>query len=76
VDVSLAVDALKLAQSGGADVIALVAGDADFVPLVEAVRDAGPIVWVLAFAGDVSQDLLDAADYKHVFDRAPPDWDL
>ena len=54
VDILLTVEALKVARSINADVIALVAGDRDFVPLVKAIRDEGLMVIVVAFADSVS----------------------
>jgi len=74
VDIQLAVEALKVAGSGNADVIALVSGDEDFIPLVEAIRDEGPIVYVLAFNDSVSADLLNAADRKYVFTDFDSGW--
>jgi len=74
VDIQLAVEALKVAGSGNADVIALVTGDEDFIPLVEAIRDEGPIVYVLAFNDSVSADLLNAADRKYVFTDFDSGW--
>jgi len=76
VDIQLAVQALKVARSGNADVIALVTGDQDFVPLVEAIRDEGPTVFVLAFKDKVSPDLLNAADRKQVFNDFDDGWNF
>ena len=74
VDMLLAIEPLKVARSGNADVIALVAGDQDFVPLVEAIRDEGPLVFVFAFVNSVAQELLDAADRKHVYTEFDGSW--
>jgi len=74
VDIQLAIEALKVARSGNADVIAIVTGDQDFMPLVEAIRDEGPMVFVFAFKDNFSVDLLNAADRKHVFDDFDGSW--
>lgn len=76
VDMLLAIEALKVARSKNAEVVAIVAGDQDFVPLVEAIRDEGLLVFVLAFRDSASEELLNAADRKHVFDDFDDSWYL
>ncbi len=76
VDVRLAIDAMRAANSQASGVVALVTGDGDFAPLARAIRETGPTVVVLAFKNSASDGLLREADRVQLWDEVPSDWDL
>ncbi|MFH1451327.1 MAG: NYN domain-containing protein [bacterium] len=59
-DVGIAVDAVRIAPS--VDAIVLASGDGDFIPLVEYLKNQGKRVEVIAFSRSASSHLKEAAD--------------
>jgi uncharacterized protein (TIGR00288 family) len=59
-DVGLAVDAIRLAPS--LDAIVIASGDGDYLPLVEYLKSIGKQVEVVAFGGTTSSKLIESAD--------------
>lgn len=59
-DVGLAVDAIRLAPT--LDALIIATGDGDFLPLVEYLKGIGKIVEIIAFAETASSRLKEAAD--------------
>ena len=70
VDVMLATDLLQFAWDGLYDVAVLVSGDGDFAPAVQAVKNKGKHVELAYFERNVSKELLEVADDRHLLDRA------
>lgn len=69
VDVMLVTDMLHFAWNGLYDVAVLVSGDSDFAYALQAVKNMGKHVEVAYFESNVSRDLLEVADNKHLLDR-------
>jgi uncharacterized LabA/DUF88 family protein len=69
IDVMLVTDLLQFAQSDLYDVAVLVSGDSDFAYALQAVKNMGKYVEVACFESNVSRDLLDVADIRHMLDR-------
>jgi len=59
-DVGIAVDAVKIAPS--VDAIVLASGDGDFIPLVEYLKNQGKRVEIIAFSRSASSHLKEIAD--------------
>jgi len=69
IDVMLVTDLLHFAWNDRYDVAVLVSGDSDFAYALQAVKNMGKHVEVAYFESNVSRDLLDVADNKHLLDR-------
>ncbi len=70
IDVMLVTDLLQFASKDLYDVAVLVSGDGDFAYALQAVKNMGKYVEVAYFESNVSRDLLDVADRKHLLDQA------
>ncbi|MCK4222534.1 MAG: NYN domain-containing protein [Dehalococcoidia bacterium] len=70
VDVMLATDLLYFAWRDLYDVAILVSGDSDFAYALQTVKNMGKYVEVAYFESNVSRDLLDVADDRHLLNRA------
>jgi uncharacterized LabA/DUF88 family protein len=68
VDVMLATDLLHFAWNGLYDIAVLVSGDADYAYALQAVKNMGKHVEVAYFENNISKDLLDIADKRHLLD--------
>lgn len=68
-DVGLAVDAIRLAPT--LDALIIATGDGDFLPLVEYLKGIGKIVEIIAFAETASSRLKEAADDFFDISSAP-----
>jgi len=69
IDVMLVTDLLNLAWEDLYDVALLVSGDSDFAYALQAVKNLGKYVEVAYFESNVSRDILDVADNKHLIDK-------
>lgn len=69
VDVMLVTDLLHFAWNDLYDVAVLVSGDADFAYALQAIKNRGKHVEVAYFESNISKDLLNVADNKHLLDR-------
>jgi uncharacterized LabA/DUF88 family protein len=69
IDVMLVTDLLQFAWGDRYDVALLVSGDADFAYALQAVKNLGKYVEVAYFESNVSKDILEVADDKHLLDR-------
>ena len=69
IDVMLVTDLLNLAWEDLYDVAVLVSGDSDFAYALQAVKNLGKYVEVAYFESNVSKDILDVADNKHLIDK-------
>jgi len=69
IDVMLVTDLLNFAWSDRYDVAILVSGDSDFAYALQAVKNLGKYVEVAYFESNVSKDILDAADAKHLINK-------
>jgi uncharacterized LabA/DUF88 family protein len=69
VDVMVVTDLLQFAWRDLYDVAVLVSGDSDFAYALQAVKNMGKYVEVAYFESNISRDLLDVADTKHLLDR-------
>ena len=69
IDVMLVTDLLHFAWNDLYDVAVLVSGDSDFAYALQAVKNMGKYVEVAYFETNVSRDLLDVVDNKHLLDR-------
>jgi uncharacterized LabA/DUF88 family protein len=69
IDVMLVTDLLQFAWDDRYDVALLVSGDADFAYALQAVKNLGKYVEVAYFESNVSKDILEVADDKHLLDR-------
>ena len=69
IDVMLVTDLLHFAWNDLYDVAILVSGDSDFAYALQAVKNLGKYVEVAYFESNVSRDLLDVADNKHLLNR-------
>lgn len=70
IDIMLATDLLHFAANGLYDTAILVSGDGDFAYAVQAVKNLGRHLEVAYFENHTSRDLLEAADFSHLLDRA------
>ncbi len=69
IDVMLVTDLLHFAWNDLYDVAVLVSGDADFAYALQTIKNMGKHVEVAYFESNVSRDLLNVADNKHLLDR-------
>jgi len=69
IDIMLATDLLYFAWNNFYDVAVLVSGDSDFAYALQAVKNMGKHIEVAYFESGASNDLLDAADNRHLLDR-------
>lgn len=69
IDVMLVTDLLHFAWNDLYDVAVLVSGDSDFAYALQAIKNMGKHVEVAYFGSNVSKDLLEVADNKHLLDR-------
>ena len=69
IDVMLATDLLHFAWIDLYDTAVLVSGDSDFAYALQAVKNMGKHVEVAYFESNISKDLLDIADNRHLLDR-------
>jgi uncharacterized LabA/DUF88 family protein len=69
IDVMLVTDVLNFAWSDRYDIAILVSGDADFAYALQAVKNLGKYVEIGYFESNVSRDILDVADDKHLIDK-------
>jgi len=66
IDIMLATDLLHFAWNNLYDVAVLVSGDADFAYALQAVKNMGKHIEVAYFERNVSRDLLEVADDRHL----------
>ncbi|MEW6143252.1 MAG: NYN domain-containing protein [Chloroflexota bacterium] len=69
IDIMLAADLVNFAWKNVYDTAILVSGDADFAYAVRVVKDMGKHVEVAHFESNVSRDLMDLADCRHLLSR-------
>jgi uncharacterized LabA/DUF88 family protein len=69
IDVMLVTDLLNFAWNDHYNVAVLVSGDSDFAYALQALKNLGKYVEVAYFESNVSRDILDVADNKHLLDR-------
>jgi len=69
IDIMLATDLLHFAWNDLYDVAILVSGDGDFAYALQAAKNMGKHVEVAYFERNVSKDLLEVADNRHLMDR-------
>jgi len=69
IDIMLATDLLHFGWNDLYDVAILVSGDGDFAYALQAAKNRGKHVEVAYFESNVSKDLLDVADQRHLLDR-------
>ena len=69
IDVMLVTDLLNFGWEDLYDVAILVSGDSDFAYALQAVKNMGKYVEVAYFETNVSKDILDVADNKHLLDQ-------
>jgi len=69
IDIMLATDLLHFAWNDLYDVAILVSGDGDFAYALQAAKNMGRHVEVAYFGSNVSRDLLEVADNRHLMDR-------
>ena len=69
IDVMIVTDLLNFAWDDLYDVAVLVSGDSDFAYALQAVKNLGKYIEVAYFESNVSRDILDVADNKHLLDR-------
>ena len=69
IDIMLATDLLHFGWNNLYDVAILVSGDGDFAYALQAAKNMGKHVEVASFESNVSKDLLDVADNRHLLDR-------
>ena len=69
IDVMLVTDLLNFAWSDRYDVAILVSGDSDFAYALQAVKNLGKYIEVAYFESNVSKDILEAADNKHLINK-------
>jgi len=70
IDIMLATDLLHFAWTNLYDVTILVSGDGDFAYALQAVKNIGKHVEVAYFENNISKDLLELADQRHLLNRA------
>jgi len=68
IDVMLATDLLHFAWNNLYDVAVLVSGDSDYAYALQAVKNMGKHVEVAYFENNISKDLLDISDKRHLLD--------
>lgn len=68
IDIMLATDLLHFGWNNLYDVAILVSGDGDFAYALQAAKNMGKHVEVAYFGSNVSKDLLDVADERHLLD--------
>lgn len=69
IDIMLAIDMLHFAWAGVYDVAILVSGDGDFAYCLQSLKNMGKHVEVAYFESNVSRDLLDVADQRHLLNH-------
>ena len=69
IDVMLATDLLHFAWINLYDIAVLVSGDSDFAYALQAVKNMGKHVEVAYFETNISRDLLDIADNRHLLNQ-------
>lgn len=69
IDIMLATDLLHFAWNDLYDVAILVSGDGDFTYALQEVKNIGKHVEVAYFEKNISRDLLNVADYRHLLNR-------
>lgn len=69
VDIMLATDLLQYGWKGLYDVAILVSGDADFAYALQTAKNMGKHVEVAYFESNISRDLLEVADHRHLLKR-------
>jgi uncharacterized LabA/DUF88 family protein len=69
IDVMIVTDLLNFAWDDLYDVAVLVSGDSDFAYALQAVKNLGKYIEVAYFESNVSRDILEVADNKHLLDR-------
>ncbi len=69
IDIMLATDLLHFGWNDLYDVAILVSGDGDFAYALQAAKNMGKHVEVAYFESNISKDLLDVADRRHLLDR-------
>ena len=70
VDIMLSTDLLQFAWTNLYDVAILVSGDGDFAYALQAVKNVGKHVEVAYFENNISKNLLEVADQRHLLNRA------
>jgi uncharacterized LabA/DUF88 family protein len=69
IDIMLASDVVNFAWRNMYDVAIIVSGDSDFAYALKMVKDLGKHIEVANFESNVSKDLIETADYRHILDR-------
>lgn len=69
IDVMLVTDLLNFAWNNRYDVAILVSGDADFAYALQSIKNLGKYIEVAYFESNVSKDILEVADNKHLVDK-------
>ena len=69
IDVMLATDLLHFAWINLYDIAILVSGDSDFAYALQAVKNMGKHIEVAYFETNISRELLDIADKRHLLDQ-------
>jgi uncharacterized LabA/DUF88 family protein len=69
IDIMLATDIINFAWKNVFDIAIIVSGDADFAYALKVVKDMGKHVEVAHFESNVSRELLDLADSRHLLNR-------
>ena len=69
IDIMLATDLLHFAWNGLYDVAVLVSGDGDFAYALQAVKNMGKHVEVAYFESNISKNLLEIADNRHLMNQ-------
>lgn len=69
IDIMLATDLLHFGWNDLYDVAILVSGDGDFAYALQAVKNMGKHVEVAYFESNISRNLLEVADNRHLLDR-------
>jgi uncharacterized LabA/DUF88 family protein len=69
IDVMLATDLLHFAWINLYDIAVLVSGDSDFAYALQAVKNMGKHIEVAYFETNISKDLLDIADNRHLLNQ-------
>ena len=69
IDVMLATDLLHFAWINLYDIAILVSGDSDFAYALQAVKNMGKHIEVAYFETNISRELLDIADQRHLLDQ-------
>jgi uncharacterized LabA/DUF88 family protein len=69
IDIMLASDVVNYAWRNMYDVAVIVSGDSDFAYALKLVKDLGKHIEVANFESNVSKDLLETADFRHILDR-------